>query len=87
LATSGTSARGLHIIDPHAGVPAAGIASVSVVGPAPMWADVYATAAFARGRDGLGWLAGLPSYEGLVVHLDGRIETTVGWPVGSTVTP
>jgi thiamine biosynthesis lipoprotein len=80
LATSGVAARGLHIIDPRSGAPVADLASLSVVGPSLMWADVYATAAFARGRDGLRWLTGLPSYEALVVHLDGRIEATPGWP-------
>ena len=82
LATSGTYARGLHIVDPHTGAPAAELASVSVVGPSLMWADVYATAAFARGRGGLGWLAGLPSYDALVVHVDGTVETTADWPAG-----
>ena len=48
-----------------------------------MWADVHATAAFARGRNGLAWVAGLPSYEALVVHLDGTTESTSGWPAGS----
>ena len=80
LATSGTAARGLHIIDPHTGQPVAAIASVSVVGPSLMWADVYATAAFARGRDALSWVAGLPSYDAMVVHLDGQVEKTAGWP-------
>ena len=80
LATSGTAARGLHIVDPHTGLPVAEIASVSVVGPSLMWADIYATAAFARGRGGLAWLGSLPSYDALVVHLDGHLETTPGWP-------
>jgi thiamine biosynthesis lipoprotein len=80
LATSGTAARGAHIVDPHTSRPAAGLASVSVVGPSLMWADVYATAAFARGPGGVAWLDQEPSYDGLVVHLDGRIETTAGWP-------
>jgi thiamine biosynthesis lipoprotein len=84
LATSGTAARGNHIVDPHTGRPIADVASISVLGPSLMWADVYATAAFARGRDGLAWLAGLPSYEGLVVHLDGTVERTGGWPVTTT---
>jgi thiamine biosynthesis lipoprotein len=89
LATSGTSARGLHIVDPHTRAPVAQIASVSVIGPSLMWADVYATAAFARGREAATWLAGLPSYEGFVVHLDGRIEPTPGWLAGAKqgVTP
>jgi thiamine biosynthesis lipoprotein len=81
LATSGTAARGLHIIDPHTGRPADAVASVSVVGPSLMWADVFATAAFARGHGALAWLATVPSYEGLVVHLDGRLESSAGWVV------
>ncbi len=80
LATSGTAARGEHIIDPHTGRTTADVASVSVVGPSLLWADVFATAAFARGRDSVRWLTGVPSYEGLVVHLDGTAETTPGWP-------
>jgi hypothetical protein len=48
-----------------------------------MWADVYATAAFAR-ADRVGWLAGLPSYEGLVVRRDGSVEATAGWPARVT---
>jgi thiamine biosynthesis lipoprotein len=80
LATSGTAARGLHIVDPHTGRPVAEIASVSVVGPSLMWADIYATAAFARGRGGLAWLESLSLYDALVVHLDGHLETTPGWP-------
>jgi thiamine biosynthesis lipoprotein len=83
LATSGTAARGLHIVDPHTGRPVSDVASVSVLGPSPMWADVYATAAFAR-ADRVGWLAGLPSYEGLVVRCDGAVETTAGWPARVT---
>lgn len=81
LATSGTAARGHHILNPHTGRAVADVASVTVVGPSLMWADVYATAAFARGRDGLLWLATVPSHEGLVVHRDGRMEVTPGWPV------
>ncbi|GAC1608194.1 MAG: FAD:protein FMN transferase [Mycobacteriales bacterium] len=79
LATSGTAARGEHILDPRTGRPAPGPASVSVLGPSLMWADVYATATFARGG-GLGWLARQSSYAGLVVHHDGRLQTTPGWP-------
>jgi FAD:protein FMN transferase len=46
VATSGTAARGDHLIDPATGRPVAGDGSVSVVGPALMWADVWATALF-----------------------------------------
>lgn len=80
LATSGTAARGAHVLDPHAGRPATALASISVIGPSLLWADVYATAGFALGRDALAWLGGMPSYDALVVHLDGRVEATDGWP-------
>lgn len=79
VATSGTAARGTHIVDPHTGAPAAAVASVTVVGPSLMWADVWATAAFAEGG-GLDRIGALPSYEAMVVHLDGRLEMTAGWP-------
>ena len=46
VATSGTAARGDHLIDPATGRPVHGDGSVSVVGPALMWADVWATALF-----------------------------------------
>lgn len=86
LATSGTSARGAHILDPRSGRPVVSVASVSVTGPSLMWADVWATAAFARGG-GLEWVAGLPAYEAMVVGLDGSISTTDGWPGTTAAAP
>jgi thiamine biosynthesis lipoprotein len=49
VATSGTAARGEHIIDPATGTPARGLLSATVIGPSLCWADVHATAAFVRG--------------------------------------
>ena len=49
VATSGVAERGPHIIDPHTGRPAAGLASITVVGPRLAETDAYATAAFAMG--------------------------------------
>lgn len=47
LATSGTGARGPHIIDPRTGRPVAtNLTSISVTGPDLMWTDVWATASF-----------------------------------------
>ncbi|MEO6019615.1 MAG: FAD:protein FMN transferase [Knoellia sp.] len=46
IATSGTAARGAHIMDPHTGQPISRIGSTTVVGPDLLWADVWATAAF-----------------------------------------
>ena len=76
VATSGTAARGSHIVDPHTGRTTALLASVSVIGPDLLWADVYATAAFARGPGCLQWLRTLPEHAWLVVDLDGRVTST-----------
>ncbi|MEU4524702.1 FAD:protein FMN transferase [Amycolatopsis sp. NPDC024027] len=65
LATSGSAARGPHIVDPHTGLHTAELLSVTVTGPALLWADVFATAAFARGGDDIEqWVsARAPGYE------------------------
>lgn len=76
IATSGTAARGAHILVPRTGRPASELLSVTVIGPSLMWADSYATAAFARGPGCVEWLAALPRHTGLVIALDGTVTTT-----------
>lgn len=78
VATSGTAERGAHIVDPHAGVPARGLASATVVGPSLTRADAYATAAFARGPGALGWIDVLPGYQALLVLPDATVAATAG---------
>lgn len=84
VATSGTYARGTHVVDPHTGRPATELCSVTVLGPLDRidlgTADAYATAALAMGRAGARWLAGLPDLHGAVVTADGRAVTTPGFP-------
>jgi thiamine biosynthesis lipoprotein len=80
IATSGTYERGPHIIDPHRGVPAERLRSVTVVGPDLGLADAYATAAVAMGEAGLAWLARLDGYESAVVSEDGRCFRSIGLP-------
>nr|WP_179423374.1 FAD:protein FMN transferase [Pedococcus badiiscoriae] len=46
LATSGTAARGAHIVDPRTGRVIARDGSATVWGPSLLWADVWATALF-----------------------------------------
>lgn len=71
LATSGSAARGSHIIDPHTGEHPDELLAVTVTGPSLLWADVYATAAFARGSDVEGWLqARAPGYRAWAVRRD-----------------
>lgn len=72
VATSGAYERGAHIVDPHTGLPPDGLLSVTVVGPSLARADAYATAAFAMGRAGIGWVADLPGYGALGITTDGR---------------
>ena len=73
VATSGTAERGPHILDPHTGQPASGLASLTIVGPSLALADAYATAAFAMGparaRD---WTASLEGYAAFAITDNGR---------------
>jgi thiamine biosynthesis lipoprotein len=75
VATSGTAARGPHIVDPATGRPVADLLSATVIGPSLTWADVYATAAFVRGDQALDWVATLPGHAGVVVTPDGDVRT------------
>ncbi|MFD1530810.1 FAD:protein FMN transferase [Pseudonocardia aurantiaca] len=79
VATSGSAARGAHIVDPHTGRRPDDLLAVTLIGPTLLWADVYATAAFARGADALHWLrTHAPAYEALVVYRDGRAAPADG---------
>src|SRR3954465_7969941 len=80
VATSGSTHRGAHIIDPHTGRAARGGRAVTVTGPTLVWADVYATAAAARGATAPTRLGDLDGYEALIVTSSGVLRTTVGWP-------
>jgi thiamine biosynthesis lipoprotein len=73
IATSGVAERGAHIVDPHTGQPAAGLASVTVVGPSLALADAYATAAFAMGpRLARDWTESLDGYAAYAILPDGQ---------------
>lgn len=82
VATSGTVHRGSHLVDARTGVAPVGVASVTVVGPSLTWADIDATAAYARGRAAADWLRTRPGRVGLVVWADGRCEVAEGPPLG-----
>jgi thiamine biosynthesis lipoprotein len=83
VATSGSTHRGRHIIDPRTHRPATTSRAVTVTGRTLLWADVYATAAAARGTAGLAWLNNLDGYEALMVTTSGLLHTTTGWPTTS----
>jgi thiamine biosynthesis lipoprotein len=80
VATSGTYVRGQHIYDPHAPDRAiADIVSLTVVGPDILEADRFATAAFAMGREGIGFIEQTPGLEGYLVDRNGRATMTSGF--------
>jgi thiamine biosynthesis lipoprotein len=80
VATSGSAERGEHIWTPSRSASDRDVRSVSVTARSIVEADVFATAAVARGRDAAEWLGDVPGVEGLVVLADGSLETTSGWP-------
>jgi FAD:protein FMN transferase len=82
VATSGSAARGTHIVNPHTGRPAASLLAVTVRGPSILWADVHATAVVAEGAAGLRRLERLGGYEATAVTADGRRLRTSGWDRG-----
>ena len=81
VATSGVAERGPHIINPHTGQPAAGLASVTVVGARLAQADGYATAAFAMGPAARDWAESLGGYEAFAITPDGAAWQTTGFGV------
>jgi thiamine biosynthesis lipoprotein len=79
VATSGAYERGDHIIDPVAGRPADGALSVTIVGRDLATADAYATAAFAMGRAGPRWTAGLDGHAAMTILRGDRVMSTPGF--------
>ncbi|MBU6389574.1 FAD:protein FMN transferase [Patescibacteria group bacterium] len=80
LATSGTSIRGQHIYDPYrVDQPILDTVSLTVIGPNIVDADRYATAAFAMGRNGIGFIAKLEGFEGYMIDKDGIATLTPGF--------
>ena len=79
VATSGAYERGEHVLDPVAGGPARGALSVTIVGRELGLVDAYATAAFAMGRRGPRWTAGLRGCEAMTVLDDERVLCTQGF--------
>jgi thiamine biosynthesis lipoprotein len=79
VATSGTYERGAHIHDPHTRRAAVELVSLTVIGPDVMWADVYATAAFAMGRRGLDFIESRDGYEAIAIDAEMFAAATAGY--------
>lgn len=79
VATSGTTERGLHVVNPFTGRPATQLASVTVVGPDLTRADAYATAALAMGDAAREWFGEVADYEAFAIAPDGTGWATPGF--------
>jgi FAD:protein FMN transferase len=80
VATSGTYIRGQHIVNPVTGGPTdPEILSITVIGPDVYDADCYATAAFAMGRDGIGFIEALEGFEGYMIDSNKQATFTSGF--------
>jgi len=80
VATSGSTERGCHVLNPRTGRPPQGLASVTVTGPWITFADAYATAAYAMGPAAQEWVSGLAGFEAFAVTDDGSCWSTAGFP-------
>lgn len=68
-----------HILDPHTGYPARGLAGITVVSPDPVLADAWATALFVMGPEkGLKMAEKLPDLEAIMVTDSGEVLSTSG---------
>lgn len=85
VATSGTSHRGEHIMDPRTGSPARALRQVTVIGPDLTAVDIEATTAFVLGEGAGDWL-GERRRTALLVRADGRVEM-IAPTAGRRVTP
>ena len=80
VATSGNYVRGSHIYNPKQPDPlSTEIVSLTVIGPNIYEADRFATAAFAMGRDGIGFIEGLDGFEGYMIDNAGLATFTSGF--------
>ena len=79
VATSGRYERGEHIFEPTTGLPAHGLASVTVIGADLGRADALATATVARGPAGMDWVAGVADVDAMGITDDGEVLLTPGF--------
>ena len=80
VATSGTAVRGQHIYNPYRpGEPLVDVLSMTVIGPDVCEADRFATAAFAMGRKGIGFIERLAGFEGYMIDAQAQATYTSGF--------
>lgn len=73
VATSGTTERGLHIVDPHTGTVAVQLVGATVICRSLTIADAYATAVVAMGPSAHSWVDRQPDVSALLVDAQGEV--------------
>jgi len=82
IATSGTYIRGQHIYNPKIkDAKLEEVLSLTVIGPNVYEADRFATAAFAMGKVGIGFIENLPGFEGYLIDKTGTATYTSGFKI------
>lgn len=80
VATSGSYERGEHIYNPvDSYVPGSEIVSMTVIGPDIYEADRFATAAYAMGPTGIGFINSLKDFDAYQIDRSGRALFTPGF--------
>lgn len=87
IATSGTYIRGDHIynplaqtsVSPHTQNKAKSVASVTIIADNVYEADRFATAVFAMGESGIGFVEKTPGLEGYIINNEGVATMTSGF--------
>lgn len=80
VATSGSSERAAHLLDPRTGSPSEKLASATVCGTDLGLADALATGLAVAGAGGLAFVEAVDGYEALTIDHDGRWQWTEGFP-------
>ena len=80
VATSGTAIRGQHVYNPHRREePLLDVVSVTVIAADVYEADRFATAAFAMGSEGIGFIERRSGLEGYMIDATARATFTSGF--------
>jgi thiamine biosynthesis lipoprotein len=80
VATSGSYIRGQHVYNPHLpDQPLTDVVSLTVIGPNIYEADRFATAAFAMGTAGIGFIEKLAGFEGYMITNRAIATMTTGF--------
>lgn len=86
IATSGTSARGSHLYNPHdSSATEFPFLSLTVLGPNIYEADRFATAAFVMGTEGLYFIDALDGFEAYSIDSKGIAHMTKGFESYTTI--